>query len=348
MLRKLFWLMAVVSMIGCENEIVPEATTAPRPARLIEVSETPIQTQLQFVGEVAPAQTVDLGFEIDGTLQSLPVNEGEPVQQGQIVAQLDPRRAQLALDSARAEQELAEKFLLRTQALRQSGTASEAELDEAIARAKLSRLAVATAQKHLDDTVLTAPFDGKLINRLAENFSTVSRMTPIVRLMPLNRIEVVVGVPEQLMARVDPAKLNLATVRFSADPTQGFAAEVLDYEAQANSETQTFDIRFSLLELPLWPVLPGMTATLELTLQASQPRAIHVPISALQTRAAGEFYVWVVSPETAQVAKRDVQVGIPERDEVAILSGLSEGELVVAAGGAWLSEGIRVRPLGGR
>ena len=347
MLRTLVCLLAVLWMNGCESEFVPEATSAPRPARLLEVSETPIQTQLQFVGEVAPAQTVDLGFEIDGTLQALPVNEGEAVRQGQIVAQLDSTRAQLALDSARAEQELTEKFLLRTQALRQSGTVSEAALDEAIARAKLSRVAVATAQKHLDDTVLTAPFDGKLIDRLAENFATVNRMTPIIRLVPLNRIEVVVGVPEQLMARVDPAKLTLATVLFSADPTQGFPAEVLDYEAQANRDTQTFDIRFSLLEMPPWPVLPGMTATLELTLQTSQSSAIHVPISALQTRAAGTFYVWVVAPETAQVAKRDVKVGIPERDQVAILSGLNEGERIVAAGGAWLSEGTRVRPLGG-
>ena len=126
------------------------------------------------MGKVAAAHTVDLGFEIDGKLQTLPVREGEVVTDGQILARLDPERFDLALESARADHELAEKTLSRIESLRASGTVSQAELDEAMARAKLTGLAVKAAQKDLFDTVLRAPFDGRVTKTTRRELSRLS------------------------------------------------------------------------------------------------------------------------------------------------------------------------------
>ena len=104
-----------------------------RPARLITVGAGDHSAPSQFVGKVAPAHTVALGFEIDGTLQRLPQAEGALVQAGDVIAQLDPERFELALESARADHELAEKTLSRVESLKASGTVSQAELDEAMA-----------------------------------------------------------------------------------------------------------------------------------------------------------------------------------------------------------------------
>ena len=164
-------------------------------------------------------------------------------------------------------------------------------------------------------------------------------------LMDVERVEVVIGMPEQLMADFNPEALQRAAVRFTADPEQLFAAEWLDYEAEANRDTQTYDVRFTLIEQPPWPVLPGMTTTVLLSLTTTDQATMQVPMSALQSDATGGLFVWVVHPDSAAVMQRPVEVGIPERDSVAILSGLEIGEQVVAAGGAWLYAGIRVRPL---
>ncbi len=332
-------------MAGCESDVIKQAEPIARPARLITVGASDRSAPLRFVGKVAAAHTVDLGFEIDGKLQTLPVREGEVVATGEIVARLAPERFELALKSARADHELAEKTLSRIESLRASGTVSQAELDEAVARAKLTGLAVEAAQKDLDDTVLRAPFDGRLTRRLVENFSPVARFSPIIRLTPIERVEVVIGMPEQLMADFNPEALQRAAVRFTADPEQLFAAEWLDYEAEANRDTQTYDVRFTLIEQPPWPVLPGMTTTVLLSLTTTDQATMQVPMSALQSDATGGLFVWVVHPDSAAVMQRPVEVGIPERDSVAILSGLEIGEQVVAAGGAWLYAGIRVRPL---
>ena len=154
MLRRVFatlWVIAGLSSCGADSTV--ETGPAVRPARLITAVAGDHSAPSQFVGKVAPAHTVELGFEIDGTLQQLPLPEGALVQAGDVIAQLDPERFELALESALADHELAEKTLSRGESLKASGTVSQAELDEAVARAKLTGFAVETAQKDLDDTV---------------------------------------------------------------------------------------------------------------------------------------------------------------------------------------------------
>ena len=346
MLRSVFVIFWVITgLSGCGADSTVETSPSVRPARLITVGAGDHSAPSQFVGKVAPAHTVELGFEIDGTLQRLPLPEGSLVKAGDIIAQLDPERFELALESARADHELAEKTLSRVESLKASGTVSQAELDEAVARAKLTGLALETAQTDLDDTLLRAPFAGQLTKRLAENFSPVARLSPVIRLAPVERIEVVIGVPEQLMARLNPASLSKAAVRFTADPDRLFEAQWLDYEAEASRDTQTYDVRFSLTDTPPWPVLPGMTATVLLSMATSSDTVIQLPLSAMQSDAAGNFFVWTVERETSQVTKRPVEVGVPGREQVPVLAGLQLGEQVVAAGGAWLYDGMRVRPL---
>ena len=347
MLRRVFatlWVIAWLS--GCGADTTVETGPAVRPVRLITAGAGDHSAPSQFVGIVAPAHTVELGFEIDGTLQHLPLPEGALVQAGDVIAQLDPERFELTLESARADHELAEKTLSRVESLKALGTVSQAELDEAIARAKLTGLAVETAQKDLDDTVLRAPFAGQLIKRLTENFSPIARLSPVIRLAPIERIEVVIGVPEQLMARLNPATLSKAAVRFTADPDRLFEAQWLDYEAEASRDTQTYDVRFSLTETPPWPVLPGMTATVLLSMATPNETVIQLPLSAVQSDAAGNFFVWTVERDTSQVIKRPIEVGVPSRKQVPVLAGLQLGEQVIAAGGAWLYDGMQVRPLG--
>ena len=346
MLRRVFaTLWVIVGLTGCGSDSTVETSPAARPARLITVGAGDHSAPSQFVGKVAPAHTVELGFEIDGTLKQLPLPEGALVQAGDLIAQLDPERFELALESARADHELAKKTLSRVESLKASGTVSQAELDEAVARAKLTGLAVDIAQKDLDDTALHAPFDGRLIKRLAENFSPVARLSPIIRLAPVERIEVVIGVPEQLMAGLNPPALQQANVRFTADPNRLFSAQWLDYEAEASQDTQTYDVRFSLTEIPPWPVLPGMTATVLLSMATTDVSLIQLPLSAVQSDATGNFFVWGVEQETSKVFKRPITLGVPNRETVSVLSGLELGEQVVAAGGAWLYEGMQVRPL---
>ena len=347
MLRSVFatlWVIAGLS--GCGADSTVETSPAVRPARLITVGAGDHSAPSQFVGKVASAHTVELGFEIDGTLQQVPLREGALVQAGDIIAQLDPERFELALESAHADHELAEKTLSRVESLKASGTVSQAELDEAVARAKLTRLVVETAQKDLDDTVLRAPFAGQLTKRLVENFSPVARLSPVIRLAPVERIEVVIGVPEQLMARLNPATLSKAAVRFTADSDRLFEAQWLDYEAEASRDTQACDVRFSLIDTPPWPVLPGMTATVLLSMATPDDSVIQLPLSAVQSDAAGNFFVWTVERDSSVVAKRPIAVGVPSRKHVPVLSGLEIGEQVVAAGGAWLYDGMQVRPLG--
>ena len=112
------------------------------------------------------------------------------------------------------------------------------------------------------------------------------------------------------------------------------------------SEFHCFPKDFHCFETPPWPVLPGMTATVLLSMATPSDAVIQLPLSAVQSDAAGNFFVWTVERDTSQVTKRPIEVGVPSRKQVPVLSGLELGEQVVAAGGAWLYDGMQVRPLG--
>ena len=344
-MNRILLALPLVALISCEQEAILEVASSPRPVQLWTVTATQSHPPIHFVGEVAPARTVDLGFEVDGTLEALPIAEGEMIRAGDVVAQLDSRRFELALESARTDHTLAEKTRNRLASLREADTVSAAELDEAIAQETRARLTVETAKADLEDTILRAPFDSRVIARLTENYAAIGRLEPVIRLAPVNEIEVVIGVPEQLMAQFSPAQISEAKVRFSADPDQLFSARWLDYEAQVNRDTQTFGIRFSLTQTPPWPVLPGMTATLLITLAEGDSTLPRIPMSALQADADGAFFVWVVSDGTSNVTQRRIEVGLPHDNLVAVHAGLAPGEQVVAAGGAWLTDGMPVRGL---
>ena len=89
-----------------------------------------------------------------------------------------------------------------------------------------------------------------------------------------------------------------------------------------------------------------MTATVLLSIATTGSSTIQLPLSAVQSDSAGNFFVWTVERDTSQVTKRPIELGVPSRKQVPVLAGLELGEQVVAAGGAWLYEGMQVRPLG--
>jgi RND family efflux transporter MFP subunit len=229
----------------------------------------------------------------------------------------------------------------------QKGTAArreEIKAQEAVVRGLEGRRADAKLQ--LADSTLLAPYDGVIAQRLMEEGQSIQVNQPVARLQSTGTIDVVVDVPEAVMAN-DISSLDIAsmTAEISSVPGRRYPVRIKEIAQVADPVTQTFPVRFEMRSPSGVMILPGMTATVVVNHRRPNGDHILVPISAVCKLDTGEQAVWVLGPDGI-VRGRRVAMGVARGGDVEILQGLSPGDRIVVAGVTFLSEGMKVRDLG--
>jgi RND family efflux transporter MFP subunit len=340
-------LLLSAALAGCERPEEAVVDQAVRPAKLFRVSADRATVIHEFVGRVEAAETVDLSFEVPGELRQLPVREGQDLPAGELVAALDTRDFELAMQEAAVQRRLAAQDLERKEALLQRRGISQSLVDDARALEELWSVRLAQAEERLADTRLTAPFDAVVARRYVDNRSRVQVGDLIVRLLDLNELDVVASVPAGLLATVTPDRVVAFTATFDFLPGLEYPLTYRENSGEANPVAQTYDVAFTMAPPEETNILPGMTARVQVELTAGPGSSgIGIPTTALLSEPDGKFFVWVFDPESSIVHRRAVRVGAPLAQGVTVEQGLDGGELVVAAGASQLQAGMRVRPLG--
>ena len=245
------------------------------------------------------------------------------------------RVAQEEFESA---SELAEKGLI--------GREEDIQAREAEVRGLEGRVVEANLQ--LQDCTLRAPYDGVIAQRFVEQGQNVRAKEPIVRLQDVDAIDVVVDVPEAVMAAdIRTADIVQLIAELSGAPGIQFPVEIREVAQVADPTTQTFKIRAAMRAPDGIRVLPGMTATVTATYRRANilGQRILVPISAIDMRASGEQVAWLLGTD-GKVAARPVKVGAVQGGEIEILDGLTPGDRIAVAGVNYLRDGMQVRDLG--
>ncbi len=210
-------LLAVVSLSGCNSSASEPAADQPVSVRVAEVTGGQVvEIPLRFSGIVRAAQRATLTFQVSGTLKERPVELGQTVKAGDVLASvynpaLEPARDSAAarLDELKTQYDQAQREWERSSRLHQRGVVSEQSLEQIAARRDSLRASMATARaslaeatRLLEESVLKAPFAGQVEALLVERDEFVAAGQPVVRLSsPLGR-EVEVRVPAHLLGHV--------------------------------------------------------------------------------------------------------------------------------------------------
>ena len=340
-------LFCVCCLVGCQRSAPPAADQAVRPAKLFRASSHPVTISHQFVGRLDAAQTVDVSFEVDGTLLELAVREGQAIGEGALVAALDPTDFQLAVREAEVQLRLATQDLNRKTTLLKERGISQSLVDDARAQYDLSQVRLSQAQERLSKSRVTAPFDAFVARRFVDNRTQVQAGDKVARLSDLNELKVVTSLPEGLVATVTPERVVSLSAGFDFLPDQRFPLIYRENTGEANPVAQTYEVTFTMQRPAGSNLLPGMTAEVRIELKTRDSNGtITIPTTALLSDPEGRFFVWIYDPATSRVSRRSVIVAEPGEHGVAITSGVSDGELLVAAGASQLQEGMQIRMLG--
>jgi RND family efflux transporter MFP subunit len=355
-MRKFQILTAVLvaaALAGCEKK--QPAAAQVRPVRTVTVERSAEGETVSLTGKVRAKDEVSFAFRLDGRMIRRPVNVGDILKPGEIVAQLDLQNQQNALRKAQANLASAEAALTqarltfgRQQQLLAGGWTPRAKFDQA-QQALLSAEAdvdaahaqVASAQDQLSYTVLFADAPGVVTATGATPGEVVRAGQMIVNVARQGGRDAVFDVSEQLI-RTGPRD-PVVQIALTNDPSVRATGRVREVSPQADSATRTFPVKVGIIDPP--PAMElGSTVTGSIKLSA--PSGLQLPPSAL-TEADGRPAVWVVDPKSETVSLRNVDVSRYDPADVVVSQGLETGEIVVTAGVQALHPSQKVRLLGG-
>ncbi len=340
--------LLLAAAAGCGEHAVSEpADQHIRPARIFVVQNDTDVRRYQFVGRVEAAQSIDVSFEVAGPLAELPVLEGQTIKRGEVVAALESTDFKLAVREAEVQLQLARQDLDRKRrVLRQKGIARSV-VDDALTMYELQKVRLDKAKQSLRETRILAPFDAYVARRFVDNFVNVGVGEKIARLNDLHSLLVVANVPENLLATASQEQVVSNFAVFDFIPDQRFPLTYRENRGEADAVAQTYEVSMQMQRPEQWTILPGMTARVELNLRnEGEVTGTVVPASALVGTSENGFFVWRYDPETHLTTRTPVTVGAPKARGVEVLSGLADGDMIVATGASQLQPGMRVSVLG--
>jgi RND family efflux transporter MFP subunit len=355
--RPAAWVGVVLSfgagLAGCQRAEEKAAEPDARPVHSLTIEKQSAGDVVVLSGRIAAEDETAVAFRIPGRMIDRPVNVGDRVRGGQVLARLEQMNernqlltAQAALNAARAERVRAGDALQRQQSLIGEGFTTRANLDTALAtfraaeaQVKSAEAQVQMAQDLVGFTVLTAEFDGSVTARGAEAGEVVQGGQMILRIARTGGTDAVFEVPPQVL-RVGSRQAPFE-VALTDDPRITATGLVREVSPQADPITGTFTVRVGLQNPPP-AMLLGSVVSGRMKLAGEQ--LVVIPASALMT-SGGNPAIWIVDRATSTVSLRNINILRHEPGSVVVGDGLAPGDTVVIAGVQALRPGQKVRLL---
>ena len=344
-------LLAVLALAGCGiqdadgADEVPIATGRVLNVEVVALDPRDFSELIRLSGTVVANRDVLVSAEESGIVTAVLVEKGSHVSRGQPIARIDDRLLSSQVAQAKAQAALAGEVWTRRQRLfEEDSVGSELAYLEAKYQAQQADAALATLQRRLERTVVLAPIQGILDDRMVEVGTMVNPGTPVGRIVDLDPVKVAAGVPERYASDVSPG--SRATVTIDALEEQTLAATIGFVGAAVNPSNRTFPVELSLPN-PGRSLKPEMVANVEVVRRVVRD-ALVVPRDAV-VRVEGGYSAFVVIDQGGvdTVESRSVTLGPSQGNEVVVSTGLHAGDRLVVVGQKQVAAGDRVRVVGG-
>ncbi|MGB3865316.1 MAG: efflux RND transporter periplasmic adaptor subunit [Xanthobacteraceae bacterium] len=315
------------------------------PVTVATVKKTDFPVYLQGLGTVQGFNTVVVRTRVDGQVDKIAFKEGQLVKQGDLIAQIDPRPFQAALDQAKAKKDQDEASLananldlkrytdLGEYATRQQLDTQRATVRQGTAQIEADVAAIANAQTQLDYTTIRAPIAGVTGFRQVDqgNIVNAATQTGIVTIAQIEPIAVIFTAPEERLPDIKAAMAShtCKVVALSIDGKKVLSEgtlSLINNQVDTTSGTIRLKAVFDNADHALWP---GQSVSTRLLLDTVKD-AVAVPDDAVQHGANG-LYAYVLDPgNKAQL--HQITTGASANGETIVEKGLTPGQNVIVSG----------------
>lgn len=335
-------LAGTLLLVSCSSgeEVAPENLVRKVNVQVDTLRYEDFESTFRQVGTVKSERDATLSAEVSGRLVSFPLQKGDRVRKGDVVARLDDAKLSQEVRRMEAMVNQSKETWQRQQELFDNGIGSQTELNNARYLYEQQAAALESIRIDLQNTRMRAPFDGVVEQTYAEVGELVTPGAPVLRLVNDRELKVEVGVPARFSGRI--RKGDAVTVWFNNDPSSQRQASVRFVGTAVDPGNRTFQVEV------VFPVTDerikiDMVAEAEFVTQRI-PGSILVSEEYLFYKG-GEYVAYVASSnEAGQSVAREtvVRLGPVFRNTAVIEAGLAEGDLLVTRGSSYLNEGTRI------
>ncbi len=330
---------------------------APPPAAVntVVVHAANWQPTLRAIGSLEAVQGTTVSADLPGIVKEINFESGKPVKAGDILVRLVTDQEQAQLEAAEAQRDLAVYNLKRERDLLDKKTASQSEFDTAEASERQNEALVANAKAAIERKTIRAPFSGMLGIRKVSLGQYLKEGDPVVALQSMDPIYVNYTLPQQNLR--DFGVGSVVQVHTDATADQVFDGKINAINSMVDESTRNFQAQATISN-PDGKLRPGMFANVDVIL-GKDATVLPVPASAINYAPYGDSVFVIVhnlkvpadpaDPTSKEkilplaVRQQFVKLGQTKGDLVAILSGLKEGDEVVASGTFKLQNGAPVQ-----
>lgn len=301
-----------------------------QPATLIDFAY-----DTEALGSARANEALDITAKVTNRIIAFHFREGQQVKKGEILVEFDGNEARANLAAAEAALKDSKSQFNRSRELYNSKALSVSQLEELEATMMTHQAQVDAMRAKVNDTIIPAPFSGRVGLR---NISVGSLVTPgqvITTLDDTSVIKLDFTVPETFLGSL--AVGQTVEARGAAYPDEVFRGRIVTLDTRVDAVSRSATVR-ALIDNYDQRLKPGMFMRVHVTRQAG--KALMVPEQALVPESDRQ-YVYVVQDGTAK--RHEVNIGRRRPGEVEVLSGLAAGDMVVIEGGENLQDGAAVR-----
>ncbi len=358
-------LMAALLMLCSCGSKGDQSIKSPTKVKTEVVTAVQVEDAQSYVGIVEESEATAVSFTSMGVVKRMLVNEGQMVQRGQLLAEIDATSSGNSVEAAKALTSQAEDMVRqaentyaqakdaheRLKLLHDNGSLPEIKWIEAETQLRQAETALSTARsgvrsasateriarKGLSDTRLTAPVSGIIGRKMVGAGETALPSQAVVTILNINTVKVKVSIPETEMSNIHSSSRSLITVEAVEKHVQG---GLIEKGVQADALTHTYDIRINVPNAD-HKLLPGMVANVRFDNGDANEGNPLLPITCIQKKADGGLFVWIVE-ENGTVHRTPIRTGGTIGNRIVIVGGITTGQRVVTDGYQKLSEGTKV------
>jgi membrane fusion protein (multidrug efflux system) len=318
------------------------AAAAPQTVSTIAAAEDQWQSQLQATGTLRAVRGADLSAQASGVVDAIAFDSGNDVPVGKTLLRLKPNDDYAKLEQLQAAAELADQTLKRDKEQLEAQAISQAVIDTDMSTSKSAHAQVSAQQALIEEKIVKAPFAGRLGIRQVDQGQYLTAGTTVVTLQALDPILIDFYVPQQAVKIGQAVGATVDTY-----PGATFVGVLESINSKVDPASRNVQVRASFHNADL-RLVPGMFATVHIDAGAPETH-ITLPQTSVTHNPYGDA-VYVVEPggtddkgkPRSVVQQRFVTLGATRGDQIAVLSGVKKGEVIVTGGQMKLRNGVSV------
>ncbi|MCC8409136.1 efflux RND transporter periplasmic adaptor subunit [Mucilaginibacter sp. UR6-1] len=321
---------------GCSNstKMKPGSDTLTVKVFSLSTDATAIDDRIVYDGTLEAEKTIDLSFQVSGTILSFPVKTGDFVKKGQLVGSVDETTYRNQYNAQLAQAKLASENYNRINEVYKKGSVAEIKMLEAKSNYEQATSAARATYQNIAHTHLYAPVSGYVGDKMAEAGAVANPGQPVLQLLDTRSVKVLVAVPENEINRYKAG--TPATIKIDALGNQPLQGKVTEVGVIALNGSANYNIKIALPNTGL-QLRPGMLCKVSFhsaenkNIQSADAKEIIVPVQAVQVDEKGTNFLYIMNAQNKAVRK-NVTTGQLYSNGVTIKSGLSGNEQVITSG----------------